>query len=93
MSQDLETILRRLAELMPTAQQRYEAKRREQDETGTAEQLWLELQYDDRYGKKAAWECAYVYLQDEAVAIAFRATGRTPTEAAMGLLREMEASK
>lgn len=81
----LEDLLRRLAALTPVAQQRWEAKQREEDEDYEPDadaQLWLTLERDLR----GVWLCGWRVQLDEATDWALHAAGATPTAAAQAML-------
>lgn len=90
MNERLDTILRRLAELTPQAQQRYEAETYDEDTPDILiEQVWLSLEewYDG-----GTWRCGWRVKPDEATEWTIHADGFSPTEAAAKLLREMGRS-
>jgi hypothetical protein len=86
----LEAALARLVTLLPTAQQRWDAQQREEDEEYDSgdDQLWLALEF--RYG---GWRCAYVYQPDEATEVAYSAVAGSALGAATALLAMMEEQR
>lgn len=84
----LDELLTRLAGLTPTAQARWEAQQREDDEDYAPideESLWLTLERD----LNGVWLCGWRVRSDEATVWAIHVAGRTPLAAAQALLDEL----